>query len=70
MTVRSYLSSRVPREPLSDDDLQPMRLRAWREQGILTIRPEEIDDEIERRFLQAIAERFFGPRDETAARRD
>ncbi len=60
--MRSYLAKHQPIEPRDTDELRAMRAAAWHTHGILTIRPEEIENEFERKFIEAIAEKVYGPR--------
>ncbi|MBX3504437.1 MAG: hypothetical protein KF895_03085 [Parvibaculum sp.] len=60
--MKSYLS-RHQAEPVKDEEgLRSMRTAAWHRLGVLTVRIDEIEDEIERRFLETIGARLFGPR--------
>jgi hypothetical protein len=47
------------------EDLEAMRLRAWRQQGVIVLRPEEIRDAWAKQALINEAIRRFGPRTES-----
>lgn len=60
--MKSYLARHQP-EPVKDETgLRAMRAAAWHKLGIITIRIDEIEDEMERRFIEGVAIRMFGRR--------
>jgi hypothetical protein len=46
----------------SDDDLSAMRRAAWRQQGVVVLRPEDIRDDWTRQALINEANRLYGRR--------
>ena len=46
------------------EDLEAMRLRAWRQQGVVVLRPEEVRDAWLKQALIDEAIRRYGPRPE------
>ena len=63
MTPRSWLARHIA-TTATTEDLDAMRLRAWRHQGVAVLRPEEIQDPWLRQALINEAERRFGRRRE------
>ena len=63
-TPRSPLARHVRSEP-SPLELQAMRKRAWQQQGVVVLQPEEVVDPWLRQALVNEAERRYGPRRET-----
>ena len=61
--VRSFLSRHQPCEPASADELERMRRAAWRKQGVVMLRPEDIADDFLRQALINLAVARYGPRD-------
>jgi hypothetical protein len=59
---RSCLAGAQPRIAPSDQDLQAMRRAAWRHQGVIMLRPEEIRDDWTRQALINEANRLYGRR--------
>jgi hypothetical protein len=59
---RSCLAPSQPRAAPSDDDLLAMRRAAWRQQGVIMLRPEEVRDDWTRQALINEAERLYGRR--------
>jgi hypothetical protein len=59
---RSCLAGGQARTSPSDEDLQAMRRAAWRQQGVIMLRPEDVRDEWTRRALINEAERLYGRR--------
>lgn len=60
--MKSYLARHQP-EPVKDEiGLRAMRAAAWHKLGIITIRIDEIEDDLERRFIEGVATRMFGRR--------
>lgn len=60
---RSSLTRLQPQEPASDDELHSMRRAAWRKQGVVVLRPEDISDEWVRQAVINEATRRYGRRD-------
>ncbi|MGQ5524893.1 hypothetical protein ACUHMQ_16750 [Chitinimonas sp. PSY-7] len=58
--VRSSLAKYQPRQTQDEASLKQLRTRAWREQGVLVIRPEDLADGWERITLQSIGSRIYG----------
>ena len=46
---RSCLARSQPRTTPSDEDLLAMRRAAWRQQGVIMLRPEDVRDDWTRR---------------------
>ena len=51
-----------PRTAHSDDDLLAMRQAAWRTQGVVVLRPEDVRDDWTRQALINEANRLYGRR--------
>jgi hypothetical protein len=58
----SSLGRVVGRSPAGVDHLWTLRRRAWRESGVVVLRPEEITDPFARQALVNAAQALFGPR--------
>jgi hypothetical protein len=61
-TLSSPLGRRVPTEPLTREELDPLRERAWQEQGLIVISPDEIADPWLKQGLVNEATKRFGKR--------
>ena len=59
---RSCLARSRPRTAPSDEDLQAMRRAAWRTQGVVVLRPEDVRDDWTRQALINEANRLYGRR--------
>jgi hypothetical protein len=59
---RSCLAGAQARTAPSDDDLLAMRRAAWRTQGVVVLRPEDIRDDWARQALINEANRLYGRR--------
>jgi hypothetical protein len=59
---RSCLARSQPRTTPSDEDLQAMRRAAWRTQGVIMLRPDDVRDDWTRQALINEAERLYGRR--------
>jgi hypothetical protein len=59
---RSCLARSQARTALSDEDLLAMRRAAWRAQGVVVLRPEEVRDDWTRQALINEANRLYGRR--------
>jgi hypothetical protein len=61
-SYRSCLARSQPRTAPSDEDLLAMRRAAWRSQGVVVLRPENVRDDWTRRALINEANRLYGRR--------
>ncbi|WP_343711893.1 hypothetical protein [Inquilinus sp.] len=61
--LRSPLGRLVPQEPAPEDQLLRMRRAAWLRQGVVMLRPEEIENDWLRQAVTAEAVRLYGRRD-------
>jgi hypothetical protein len=63
---RSPLARAQARSTPTDEDLLAMRRAAWRKQGVVVLRPEDVEDDWVRQALINEATRLYGrrPRDE------
>ena len=59
---RSCLARSQPRTAPSDEDLLAMRRAAWRSQGVVVLRPEDVRDDWARQALINEANRLYGRR--------
>ena len=59
---RSCLARSHGRAASTDDDLLAMRRAAWRQQGVVVLRPEEVRDDWTRQALINEANRLYGRR--------
>ena len=59
---RSCLARAQARSAPTDDDLLAMRRAAWRKQGVIMLRPEEVRDDWTRQALINEANRLYGRR--------
>jgi hypothetical protein len=59
---RSCLARNHSREASTDDELLAMRRAAWRKQGVIMLRPDDVRDDWMRRALINEAERLYGRR--------
>ena len=59
---RSSLAGRMARTAPTDEDLIAMRRAAWRTQGVVVLRPEEVRDDWTRQALINEANRLYGRR--------
>ena len=60
--MRSSLAPHLPRGPTPTEQLEPLRRAAWHQQGVITLRPEEITDEWLRQGVVNLAEKLYGRR--------
>ena len=61
-SYRSSLARTQARTAPSDEDLLAMRRAAWRSQGVVVLRPEDIRDDWTRQALINEANRLYGRR--------
>jgi hypothetical protein len=59
---RSCLARAQTRTAPTDEDLLAMRRAAWRQQGVIMLRPEEVRDDWIRQALINEANRLYGHR--------
>jgi hypothetical protein len=59
---RSCLAPSQPCTRPNDEDLFVMRRAAWRQQGVIMLRPEDVRDEWTRAALINEADRLYGRR--------
>jgi hypothetical protein len=59
---RSCLARAQGRTGPTDDELLAMRRAAWRKQGVIMLRPDDVQDEWTRQALINEAERLYGRR--------
>jgi hypothetical protein len=59
---RSPLARAQARSMPTDEDLLAMRRAAWRKQGVIMLRPEEVRDDWTRQALINEANRLYGRR--------
>jgi hypothetical protein len=59
---RSCLARSQPRNAPSDEELLAMRRAAWRHQGVVVLRPEDVRDDWARQALINEANRLYGRR--------
>jgi len=59
---RSCLARAQARTALSDENLLAMRRAAWRDQGVVVLRPEDVPDDWTRQALINEANRLYGRR--------
>ena len=59
---RSSLARAVAREPLLETELVAMRRAAWRHQGVVVLRPDDVRDDWTRQALINEANRLYGRR--------
>lgn len=60
--IRSCLAHVVPSSPTSPEGLEALRQRAWAEQGIVVLNPDEVLDDWLRQALKNEAVRRWGRR--------
>jgi hypothetical protein len=60
--LRSSLSRRQPRPPMEAEQLRRMRAEAWQGQGIVVIRPEDVEEDWIRQAIVNEADRLYGKR--------
>ena len=61
--VRGSLERHLPRTATNDDELFAMRRAAWRKQGIVVLRIDDVADEIIRQAVVNEATRLYGQRE-------
>jgi hypothetical protein len=59
---RSSLARAAARSPSAEMELVVMRRAAWRHQGVMVLRPEDIRDDWTRQALINEADRLYGRR--------
>jgi hypothetical protein len=59
---RSSLARAAARSPSPESDLVSMRCAAWRHQGVVVLRPEDVRDDWTRQALVNEANRLYGRR--------
>ena len=62
VSIRSSLANSIMSGPTSTGELDVMRRRAWREQGVVALRPEDITDEWLRQAVVNEAVKRWGRR--------
>lgn len=62
MPVRSYLGRIAAPNPPTAEEMKALRSRAWIDQGVICIHPDEIPDEWLRQGVKNLATRMFGKR--------
>lgn len=60
--LASPLGRRAAKRTAGEGDLRDMRAAAWHRQGIVVLRPEEIDDDWTRQAVVNEANRLYGRR--------
>lgn len=60
--LASPLGRRAAKKTAGEGDLRDMRAAAWHRQGIVVLRPEEIDDDWTRQAVVNEANRLYGRR--------
>ena len=60
--IRTSLQAHLPRTPTGEDELQAMRRKAWREQGVVVLPIQDITDEWLRQAIANEANRRYGRR--------
>jgi len=60
--LRSSLSRHQPRQPAEPDQLRRMRAAAWHGQGVVVIRPQDVEDDWIRQAIVNEADRLYGKR--------
>lgn len=58
----SPLSRIATKEPANEAELADMRRRAWHQQGIAVIRPQDITDDFARQAIVNTADKLYGKR--------
>lgn len=61
--ISSSLARLQPQKPANDDDLFAMRRAAWRKQGIIVIRPNDVSDDWIRQAMINEAKKQYGPQE-------
>ncbi len=61
-SIPCSLGKMVPQAPANADELRAMRAAAWHKQGIVVVPLDEIYDDWDRAFLNAIATKLYGAR--------
>jgi hypothetical protein len=61
--VRGSLERHLPRSLPTEDELLAMRRAAWRKQGIIVLRIDDVRDEIMRQAIVNEATRLYGRRE-------
>ena len=62
VSYRSCLALVQARSTPSDEDLLAMRRAAWRQQGVIMLRPDDVRDDWTRQALINEANRLYGRR--------
>ena len=62
--MRSSLAGHIAKQPLSREELRPMRAAAWHGQALATMYLDEIRDDFVRQGVINEMNRMFGRRDE------
>jgi len=60
--LRSSLAWRQLRRPLEAERLRRMRAEAWQGQGVVVLRPEDVEDDWIRQAIVNEADRLYGKR--------
>ena len=60
--MRSPLARLLPETPTSAEHLEAMRRRAWLDQGVIVLRPDELRDDFARQAIVNEATRRWGRR--------
>lgn len=59
--IASILARMAVKPATPDHELEELRARAWREQRVLVLKPEDVSDEWLRQAMVNEAERRYGP---------
>lgn len=62
VSIRSSLANAIQSGPTSTGELDAMRRRAWREQGVVALKPEDINDDWLRQAVVNEAVKRWGKR--------
>lgn len=61
-SLRSSLARHLPDRPASETQLLAMRRAAWLKEGIVVVRPEDLNDDWHRQIIINVATKLYGAR--------
>lgn len=60
--MKCALGKLIPKQPATADELTEMKEKVWHRQGLLVVRPEQINDSWVRQILENVGNELYGKR--------
>ena len=58
--VQSHMARHVARAATSEGELKAMAARAWHDFGILLMRPNQFENELDQQTVRSLGDRLYG----------